>query len=295
VNCAVFGFAEYAEPAGRLADALGVPFHQVAVRRFPDGESLVRVPATPRIAVLYRSLDHPNEKIVELLLAASALRDGGASRVVLVVPYLAYMRQDIAFRPGEAVSQRVVGRLIAQTCDALLTLDAHLHRVGSLAEVMPGIAAVSLSAAPVLAAALDEGGDPLLVGPDEESRQWVEAIARARGLEFLLGRKRRLGDCEVELAIDAVERAAGRAVVLVDDLVSSGATMKAAARLLRDAGAARIEALATHCLASAEDLEEIRGEGVSSLRATDSVVGAAGSLPVAGLVAAEIARRGWLD
>src|SRR5690606_35941146 len=152
---AVFGFAECAEPAARLARELGLPCREVAVRRFPDGESLVRVPEAPETAILYRSLDRPNEKIVELLLAASALRDGGTSRLVLVVPYLAYMRQDIAFHPGEAVSQRVIGRLLAQHCDALITLDPHLHRVASLAEVMPGIEAVSISAAPVLAAALD--------------------------------------------------------------------------------------------------------------------------------------------
>ncbi len=291
----MFAFADSAEPAARLAQELGVPCHDVAVRCFPDGESLVRVPAAPATAILYRSLDHPNEKIVELLLAASALRDGGTSRLVLVVPYLAYMRQDIAFHPGEAVSQRVIGRLLAEHCDALLTLDPHLHRTPSLGEVMPGIEAVSVSAAPVLAAALDEDADPLLIGPDEESRQWVEAIARPRGLEFLLGSKRRLGDCEVDLAIDGIERAAGRAVVLVDDLVSSGGTLKASARLLRGAGAARIEALATHCLAPQEDLDEIRSAGIASLRATDTVAGPAGSLPIAGLLAAELRQRGWLN
>jgi len=291
----VFGFAECEEPAKRLAHELGVPCHEVAVRRFPDGESLVRVPAAPGTAILYRSLDRPNEKIVELLLAASALRDSGARRLVLVVPYLAYMRQDIAFHPGEAVSQRVIGSLLAQHCDALLTLDPHLHRVDSLGEVMPGIAAVSVSAAPVLAAALDAGADPLLVGPDEESRQWVEAIARPRGLEFLLGSKRRLGDSEVDLAIEGIERAAGRAVVLVDDLVSSGGTLKAAARLLREAGATRIDALATHCLATPDDLDAIRAAGIVSLRATDTVAGPAGSLPIAGLLARELAQRGWLD
>src|SRR5690606_13581796 len=183
MSVAVLGFADSAEPAARLAGALGVPCHEVSVHRFPDGESLVRVPEAPETALLYRSLDRPNAKIVELLLAASALRDGGTLRLVLVAPYLAYMRQGSAFRPGEAVSQRVIGGLLAQHCDALITLDPHLHRVASLAEVMPGIEAVSVSAAPVLAAALDGMADPLLVGPDEESRQWVEAIARPRGLE----------------------------------------------------------------------------------------------------------------
>lgn len=294
MSVAVLGFADSAEPAARLAGALGVPCHEVSVHRFPDGESLVRVPEAPETALLYRSLDRPNAKIVELLLAASALRDGGTLRLVLVAPYLAYMRQDIAFRPGEAVSQRVIGGLLAQHCDALITLDPHLHRVASLAEVMPGIDAVSVSAAPVLAAALDGMADPLLVGPDEESRQWVEAIARPRGLEVLLGRKRRLGDCQVELAIDGIERAAGRTAVLVDDLVSSGGTIRAAAKLLHEAGAARIEVLATHCLAAEDDLAELSEAGISALRATDTVAGPASAVPVAGLLAGELRRLGWV-
>ncbi len=294
MSVAVLGFADSAEPAARLAGALGVPCHEVSVHRFPDGESLVRVPEAPETALLYRSLDRPNAKIVELLLAASALRDGGTLRLVLVAPYLAYMRQDIAFRPGEAVSQRVIGGLLAQHCDALITLDPHLHRVASLAEVMPGIDAVSVSAAPVLAAALDGMANPLLVGPDEESRQWVEAIARPRGLEVLLGRKRRLGDCQVELAIDGIERAAGRTAVLVDDLVSSGGTIRAAAKLLHEAGAARIEVLATHCLAAEDDLAELSEAGISALRATDTVAGPASAVPVAGLLAGELRRLGWV-
>jgi ribose-phosphate pyrophosphokinase len=294
MTCAVFGFPDCAAPAARLARELGVAYRDVTLRHFPDGESLIRVPRPPETAFLYRSLDDPNGKIVELLLAASALRENGAAMIVLVVPYLAYMRQDVAFHPGEAISQRVVGRLLAQCCDALLTVDAHLHRLHDLTEIMPAIDAVNLSAAPVLSAALNGRDNPLLVGPDGESRQWVEAVAGARGLEFVLGRKQRLGDRDVELAIDGIEAAAGRSIVLVDDLVSSGVTMKSAARLLQAAGATRIEALVTHCLADACDLEDLEGAGISLLRATDTVAGPSASIQVAGLLAQEIARRGWL-
>src|SRR5690606_8630460 len=142
----VFGFRESAEQAARLAAELDVPFGEVAVHRFPDGESLVRVDPPPATAILYRSLDDPNPKLFELLLAASALRDSGARRVLLVAPYLAYMRQDIAFQPGEAVSQRVIGKLLAAHFDAVMTVDPHLHRTRSLEAIMPGIRVASISA-----------------------------------------------------------------------------------------------------------------------------------------------------
>ena len=293
MSCAVFGFAGEDAASTRLARALGIAHHAVAVRHFPDGESLVRIEPSPATALLYRSLDHPNAKLIEILLAASALRDNGATRVVLVAPYLAYMRQDTAFHSGEAVNQRVIGHLLAGAFDALLTLDPHLHRTHSLNAIMPGIEAVSVSAAPILATAIDKSGDPLLVGPDGEARQWVERIADRLGLEFILGKKQRDGDRTVHIAIPDAERAQGRRAILVDDLISSGGTLLAAAQCLGDAGASSIEALATHCLAGEADLAQLRAAGLAPIRATDSVAGSAGILPIAELLAEQIRSCRW--
>ena len=113
-SIAVYGFAETEPQARALAEMLGVGYETVEVRHFPDRESLVRVPAPAAPAALvYRSLDDPNGKLIELMLASSALRANGARQIALIAPYLAYMRQDTAFHPGEAVSQRIVGRFLA--------------------------------------------------------------------------------------------------------------------------------------------------------------------------------------
>lgn len=276
-------FSESAAPARQLAPLLGLACTPVTVHQFPDGESLIRVAETDHTAILYRSLDHPNEKLVELLLAAAALRARGAARIILVAPYLGYMRQDIAFRPGEAVSQKVVGGLLATYFDALVTVDPHLHRVASLNEVVPGIAAVTVSAATTLANLLrpDVTPDTILVGPDAESRPWVQSVADELGLDVLVGRKRRLGDKDVELDIEGAERARGHPVVLVDDLISSGGTLLRCASLLLEAGAARIEAVATHCLARPQDLETLSAGGISRVRSTDTVAGPTASISIA--------------
>jgi ribose-phosphate pyrophosphokinase len=295
VSAAVFCFPETAPQATRLAAELGIACNEIAVHRFPDGESLVRVEPSPPTALLYRSLDDPNAKLVELLLAASALRENGAARVILIAPYLAYMRQDVAFHAGEAVSQRVIGRLLAQHFDGLLTVDPHLHRTHALAQLMPGIEAVAITAAPMLSAAIERVDRPLLVGPDAESRQWVEAIARPLGLDVLIGDKHRNGDRDVAIRFPDIGRAAGRSVVLVDDVISSGRTIAEAARQLTQAGAARTEALASHCLASTRELERLRAESVACVRATDTVPGPAAVIPTASLIAAEIRRQCWLE
>ena len=293
MNQAVIAFPECAGPAARLAAALGIEMREVSLHRFPDGESLVRVPQVAETTLLYRSLDRPNEKLVELLLAASAARDAGARRLILIVPYLAYMRQDVAFHEGEAVSQRVIGKLLAAHGDALVTVDPHLHRVASLTEVMPGIETVCVSAAPALAQALDAVANPLLVGPDAESRPWVEAIAQPARHDFVVGYKARSGDRSVELTIPDAVRAAGRSVVLVDDLLSTGSTLKAAARLLHEAGASQIDVLATHCLASEPDIGQLRAAGVGSIRASDTTRHPLATLPIADALARQIRRRQW--
>lgn len=266
----VLGFSECAAAARRLADALGIETALIEVHRFPDKECLVRVPRGAEVVILYRSLDNPDAKLIELLLAAAAARDLGAQRVMLVAPYLAYMRQDQAFRAGEAVSQKVIGQLLSDHFDALLTVDPHLHRVASLSEVTPDIPAIAISGAPFLAQLVPHDS-PLIVGPDSESRQWTQSIAGPLGLDMLVAAKERRGDRSVTLVLDGAERARGRSIVLVDDLVSSGHTLIEAARLLRAAGAARIEAIVTHCLASDEDLTRLTEAGIDRLSSSDSV------------------------
>jgi len=170
VSAVILAFADSMAAADRLGASLDLPVRDVAVHRFPDKEALVRIPASAQSVILYRSLDDPDRKLIELLLAASAARDSGAERVILVAPYLAYMRQDKAFHPGEAVSQKVIGGLLASHFDALLTVDPHLHRVATLSEAIPGISAISLSAAPLLTALIDAGDNPIIIGPDSEWR-----------------------------------------------------------------------------------------------------------------------------
>ena len=290
----VLGFAESRDPAARLAAALGLNVDEIAVHRFPDGEALVRIPSAAQTVLIYRSLDNPDPKLIELILAASAARDGGAKRVILVAPYLAYMRQDIAFHQGEAVSQRVIGKLIAEHFDAVLTVDPHLHRISSLGAVIPNIPAIALSAAPALCKAIRHQERPVIVGPDGESRAWTQSIADSLELDMLVGSKTRHGDRDVSITIEGIERVAGRPVILVDDIISSGRTLQRAADLLRAAGAANVEALVTHCLSPPEDLASLKASGIERVSSSDSVAGPTACLPLAPLLADAIRAAGLI-
>ena len=181
----LLGFPEYREPSMRMAQIAGVPYAEVEIHNFPDGESRLRLPEElPSRVAFCRALDQPNSKFLELILAAAGAREQGVEHCTLVAPYLCYMRQDKAFSPGEVVSQRIIGQLIADYFSEVLSVDAHLHRISRLSEVIPAAIAINLKATEPMARFLSTRlEDPLLVGPDQESEQWVAAIAAHDELE----------------------------------------------------------------------------------------------------------------
>jgi len=273
-NLAIQSLPSGAGDARRLASLLGLPLREIALHRFPDGEMRVTVGPAAATTIIYAPLDRPNDKLIAILFAAEALRRAGTKRLVLLAPYLCYMRQDAAFSEGEAISQKVIGRLVAGIVDRVITVDAHLHRTPDISEVFPGIEAENLSAMPAIANSLRLAGiDPatIVVGPDAESGPWVSDLAGRLGLAHRVARKVRRGDRSVEIGFADPASIAGRPVLLVDDVVSSGGTLIAGARALTAAGAATIDAVVTHALFPFEMATEFANAGIRSIRSTSSV------------------------
>ena len=260
--------------AQRLAGRLGVGLHEIARHRFPDGELRVTVGPAASTVIVYAPLDQPNDKLLALLFASEALRRGGAKRLVLVAPYLCYMRQDAAFHEGEAVSQKVIGRLLASAVDRVITVDAHLHRTKDVHNIFPGIEADNLSAMPAIADGLRAGGfDPstVVVGPDEESQAWVSDLAARLGARPAVARKTRRGDRSVEITFADPALFVGRPALLVDDIVSSGGTLMTCAKALQAAGATTVDAVVTHALFAPELAGRLFEAGIRSVKSTDSI------------------------
>lgn len=285
----LLSFDDEAGFARSLAAAAGLELAAIARHRFPDGELKLTLPARlPERVALLRTLDHPNEKLVELLLAAETARTLGARQLTLVAPYLAYMRQDMAFAEGEAVSQKIVGRFLAGLFDAVITVDPHLHRTETLAQAVPARRAIALSAAPLIGRFIAQQGlRPLLVGPDGESAQWVAQAAHAGGFEYAVGRKTRHGDHQVEIELPAVELR-GRHVVLVDDVASTGRTFARAAQAAYAAGAARVDVAVTHPLFVGDALEALAAAGVREIWSTDSIAHPSNRVALAPALAAAL-------
>ena len=285
----LLAFEDEAQLAQKLGEALGFACCLIDQHTFPDGETRLRLhPLLPAHTVLLRGLQQPNAKLALLLLAAAGARELGAAPLTLVSPYLAYMRQDMAFTAGEVVSQRHLGHLLASAFDAVITVDPHLHRVATMDDVVPGRRGLALTAAPLLGAHVAlEVPRALLLAPDEEAGQWVRVAAAAHGLDHAVCLKQRRGDRDVDVALPDHD-VAGRAVVVLDDVASTGRTLAAAARGALARGAASVDVAVTHALFVGDALAQVHAAGVRHVWSSDCVPHASNAVSVVPLVAAAL-------
>lgn len=276
----------------RLATQLDAETGELELHRFPDGESYLRIHSDcqDRDCVLFCNLFHPDARILTLLFTADTLRELGAARLLLVTPYLAYMRQDKRFNPGECVSSRPFARLLSSHFDGLITVDPHLHRYDSLDEIYT-LSSQVVAAAPLIADWIAANiPQPLLIGPDAESEQWVSEVARLAGAPHQILTKQRHSDVSVEVSEPELKRWGDRTPVLIDDIISSGHTLLETLKHLHGAGMSRATCIAVHGVFAGDAYHQLLQR--ADIVTTDCIPHPSNAISVAAAVAH--ACRRWL-
>lgn len=286
---ALLGYPDYQPQAKQLARLLDLPYHVINVHAFPDGESKVQLPPSlPKHIIVCRSFKYPNSKLIELMLTCATARQMGVERITLVAPYLCYLRQDSAFHPGEAVSASIISGFISQHVDEIITVDPHLHRIHRLSDVFSVKKAVNVSAAQLIAEHIKmHVKNPLLIGPDEESLQWLNQLAQFYPFEYVVGRKVRSGDRSVSISLPSYEYI-NRNIVLVDDMISTGQTLAETAVEAFLSGANNVYCIATHSLLNHDDYHHLLEVGIKGIWSTDSIPHITNEIPLAPLLAKTI-------
>lgn len=290
----ILSFPEYRSQAQHLAEALSIPCQGIEVHHFPDKESRITIPdISPGHAIIYCGLEYPNEKLIELLLTVKTLNRQNCNRVSLVAPYLCYMRQDMAFHKGEAISQDIVGVFLAELFDDIITIDAHLHRTSSLQQVFPGTNTVHISAANLFTQLLKQNtADIVLLGPDEESEQWVKTIANKCNYSYAVARKVRHSDKDVTIILPEFDFE-NKPVVLVDDVISSGGTIINIAKQLQQKNTGQLDVLVTHALFTKSTQDKLKQAGINHIWSSDSIPHPSNKVSIIPLVAEQV--KNWVS
>jgi ribose-phosphate pyrophosphokinase len=276
-----------------LAALLEAETGEAEIRHFPDGETYVCVlsDVKAKAVVLVCTLHQPDTKLLPLYFLARTLRELGAGSICLVAPYLAYMRQDKQFKPGEGVTSRHFAQLLESIADSLITIDPHLHRFRHLQELY-SIPVRALHAAPLLARWVQQHVPrPLFIGPDEESMQWVKSVAQMADAPYLVLEKTRLGDQDVRVTPPQLADYPHHTPILVDDIISTARTMIEVVQHLKSLSRIKPVCIGVHAVFAAGAYEALLQAGAATVVTSNTIPHTSNGIPVDALLAEAIRQQ----
>ena len=263
------------------------------VRRFPDGEIYVRIdtPVAGRDVIIAGSLDQPSDRFLPIAFLAATARDLGAKRVGLVAPYLGFMRQDHRFVAGEGITSTYFATMLSSVVDWIVTVDPHLHRWPTL-DAIYRVPSTVVASAPAIAEWIKrEVPRPLLIGPDAESVQWVEAVAKLCDAPFVVLEKTRRGDRDVSVSPLSLQKWPAHTPVIIDDIVSTARTMIEAVGQVHAAGGAAPTCIAIHGVFVDGAFEELQAAKIARVVTCETVEHASNGIAVTAAIGAAVRMR----
>lgn len=284
----IIGGSSSQDLAAHVARELGEELCYVETKKFPDGERYLRIDGEIKDEVtVIQSTGYPqDENLMELLFMISNLKDLGAKKVRVVVPYLGYARQEKRFNPGETVSAKIVCQLIESAgADEFITFNIHEECVLDFFT----IPARNISAMPALAEYLDkkffkkEDGKPLIIAPDKGAYGFAQEISEIIGCDCTYLTKVRLGPDKVETKIvdvrcDSesdntvnVDSVKGMHAVIVDDIIATGGTIVNAINILKQYGASSVDVCCVHPILTNNGATRIYAAGANKIIGTNSL------------------------
>lgn len=267
MKCIIFSLPGNEQLTEKLVNQLNAEKGEAVIRQFPDGETYIQIKSEVKgkRVILVCTLYQPDNKLLPLYFLSKTAKDLGADCICLISPYLAYMRQDRRFHPGEAITSEYFGSLVSQFAETLVTVDPHLHRRNSLSEVYSIPNMVMHAANHISNWIKGNIENPVLVGPDSESEQWVSEVAKNAGAPFIVLEKTRHGDKDVEVSVPNVEGYKNHTPVLVDDIISTARTMIETVGHLKRAGMKNPVCIGVHAVFAGNAYKELKNAGTADI------------------------------
>ena len=260
--------------ADRISAEVGIPLTEMEVSRFSDGEIDVKIADSVRgeDVFLIQPTCHPvNENYLELFIILDALRRASAARINAVVPYYGYARKEKKTQARDPITAKLMANIIQGAgANRVITVDLHAEAIQGFFDIpVDALTASKILAEHVLTR---HGRNVVVVSPDVGGTARARALARQLGDQASIAiiDKRRPRDDQVEMhrVVGDVE---GRRCVLIDDLVSTGSTLVAAATALHREGASWVDVVATHGVLSPGALDRLAASPIGEICITDTI------------------------
>ena len=273
-NLQVFSGSGSDDLANGICEALGIPLGQAEVSQFPNRETRVQIEENVRGLDVYivQSMCAPvNDHLMQLLIMVDALRRSSADRITAVIPYFGYARQEKKMAGREPISAKLVANLIqAAGAHRVVTMDLHAPAIEGFFDIPVD----HLRAASTLVEALKEFdiGPRIIVGSaDAGGVARAEDFGRRLGADdiFVSFKKRDTPDNVTPLQL--VGEVRGRTAILVDDIISTGSSLIAAARSLTESGAASVYACAVHADLTDVAVQNLQSSSLEGVWVTDTI------------------------
>ncbi|RYY04982.1 MAG: ribose-phosphate pyrophosphokinase [Gammaproteobacteria bacterium] len=259
--------------AKKIANELGMTLGDASVDQFSDGEIAVELNVNVRgrdVFVVQPTCAPTNDNLMELIVMVDALRRASAGRITAVVPYFGYARQDRRVRSARVpITAKVVAdMMVGVGVDRVLTVDLHAEQIQGFFDVPVD----NVYGSPVLLEDIEQQKfeNLIVVSPDIGGVVRARAVAKQLGIDLAIIDKRRprANVAEVMHIIGEID---GRTCLLVDDMVDTAGTLCSAAKALKDQGAKRVIAYATHPVLSGKAVENLNNSVLDELVVTDSI------------------------
>jgi len=250
-----------------LSKELHTPLAKTISKRFPDDELYIRIlDDISGEDVIIVQTTYPDSNIVELFLLQNAVKEAGANKVTVIIPYLGYGRQDKKFETGEPISARAIAEHISLHADKAITVDPHKQHILDFFTVP----AFSCSAVPELAKYFKKKDIDMVLAPDKGALDRARQASNIIGCNFDYIEKTRIDDATVEIKPKNLQ-ANNKKVALIDDIISTGGTMAKSIKELKKQGAKKILVSCTHGLFAGEAIKKIISAGCNEIISTDTI------------------------
>lgn len=276
----IFAFPQYENLAKTLAAKTGYELGSLTFRRFPENESYVKINSDVKNkkVILVCGLENADEKIMALMFFSQTAKELGALELGLIAPYLGYMRMDKRFNDGEAITSNIFAGFLSKQIDWLVTIDPHLHRHKTLEEIY-SIPCKTLHATDAIAAWIKENiSNPVLIGPDEESEQWVKKVAEKSGAPFVILTKIRHGDRDVEVSFPQIEKYREHTPVLIDDIIATANTMIETVKHLQNLKTKAPVCIGVHAIFAGDSFEQLKKSGAQKIVTCNTITHASNAI-----------------